>query len=96
MRTKINKSEAIREAHAANPKATASELIQSLAEQKVVVTPQLVYNVLGRQGKPRRRTKGFGKSGLSIAQLEAAAEFAREAGGLKNAQAALDFLSRLR
>jgi hypothetical protein len=97
-RTKINKSEAIRQAINNDPTATVSGIVAALAEQKLKVTPQLVSNVKSRIGeKPKKRGRKPGKTGsLTVAQLEAAAVFARSIGGIEQASAALESLARIR
>lgn len=60
LRFAVDKSAAIREAHAAKPDAGPSELVAALAEQHIKVTPQLVSIVLSFSCLlPMGRKKGF-------------------------------------
>ncbi len=75
--------------------------MQLLGEQGITVTPQLVSNVKARigagGGKKRGRKPGRRSNGeLTVAQLEHAAEFAKQMGGVEQATAALATLERLR
>jgi hypothetical protein len=98
-RRKLNKSEAIRSEVTKHPRAGTSGVVQLLGERGITVTPQLVSNVKARMGaakkhgrKPGRRANGE----MTVSQLEAAADFAKQMGGVEQASAALATLERLR
>jgi hypothetical protein len=98
-RTKTNKSEAIRNEINANKEATVSQIVESLAAKKIKVSPQLVSNVRTRMGgtNSKRRGRRSGRnSSLTVAQLELAANFAKDIGGIEQAVAALSTLDKLR
>jgi hypothetical protein len=97
-RKKLNKSAAIRDTIAKNPKASTSGIVQLLAERRIIVSPTLVSNVKARMSRPAgrrgRRAKANGQIGVT--QLVAASEFARQVGGVEQATQALATLERLR
>jgi hypothetical protein len=96
-RTKTNKSAAIRQVFQENPTASVSQVVETLAGQKIKVSPQLVSNVKSRgEAKPKRRKGRPPKATLSVNQLMAAAEFVKAIGGLDRAATALETLNRLR
>jgi hypothetical protein len=85
MAKRRNKAAKIREALAElGPDATAAQVIEILAAQRVRVTPQQVYNV--RAAKPK--ANGY-------AQLIQAKRLAEKMGGVDKARAALDVLAKL-
>ena len=98
-RAKPNKSEAIRNEINANKEATISQIVESLGTKRIKVSPQLVSNVKTRMGaaKSKRRGRRPGRnSSLTVAQLEFAANFAKNIGGIDQALAALSTLEKLR
>ena len=81
-----NKAAKIRAILADNPDATAKEIIQTLAAQRVRVTPVQVYNVKSTAAKPK--VDGY-------ASLIQAKKMADALGGVDQARAALDVLAKL-
>ena len=86
-----NKSAAIRAALAERPDATAKEIVEALAMQRIRVTPALVYNVMGATSKPKSRKA---KSN-AFASLVQAKRLADAMGGVDKARAALEDLAKL-
>jgi hypothetical protein len=96
-----NKSAAVREALAQNPKATSKEIIATLAGQGVKVAPTLVYYVRSKQNQARRRAK---RARVAEASRNSAAgnpvevvlrvkDLAREVGGIRNLKLLVDLLA---
>jgi hypothetical protein len=85
-----SKSALIREAVAQNPKATAAEIVKTLAARRVKVTAAHVYNVKATSGKPRR-----GRKGDKYAALIEAKKLADKLGGIEKAREAVEALARL-
>jgi hypothetical protein len=81
-----NKAAKIRAILADNPKATAKEVVEVLAAERVRVTAGHVYNVKSVMGKPK--LDGF-------ASLLQAKKLADKMGGIEKARAALEVLARL-
>jgi len=86
MAKRRNKAAKIRAVLADNPDATAKEIIQTLAAQRVRVTAAQVYNVKSTMAKPK--LDGY-------ASLNQAKKLADALGGVEEARAALDVLARL-
>lgn len=53
----VNKSKAIRDYFATNPKADSKTVIAALTEQGVKVSPTMVYYVRSKMGQARRKEK---------------------------------------
>src|SRR4051794_8470572 len=53
----VNKSKAIREALAANPKAGAKEIVTLLGEKGIKVSPTLVYYINSKNNQAKRKQK---------------------------------------
>ena len=95
-----NKSDAIREELAKDPKAGSKAIIEALAARGIKVTPSLVYVVKSKsihaQRKARRASaEEAGRSaGLSdpIELVSRVKELAREVGGLKQLRRLVDLL----
>ena len=81
-----NKAAKIRAALADNPSAAAKEIVQTLAAQRVRVSPAQVYNVKSAMAKPK--VDGY-------ASLIQAKKMANALGGVEQARAALDVLAKL-
>jgi len=81
-----NKAAKIRALLADSPDATAKEVIQKLAAQRVRVTPAQVYNVKLSTAKPK--LDGY-------ASLIQAKKMADALGGVDQARAALDVLAKI-
>ena len=86
MAKRRNKAAKIRAVLANNPDATAKEVVQKLAAQRVRVTPAQVYNVKSTTAKPK--VDGY-------ASLIQAKKLADALGGVEQARAALDVLAKL-
>ena len=86
MAKRRNKAAKIRAVLADNPDATAKEVVQKLAAQRVRVTPAQVYNVKSTAAKPK--LDGY-------ASLIQAKKLADALGGVDQARAALDVLAKL-
>jgi hypothetical protein len=107
-RTGANKSQAIRDYLASNPKATPSEIVEALSGQGVTVSQGLASNVKytsGAKGRKGKRGKGRvvklrrpmrGRSGnVSANDLFAAKAFADQVGGIAQARGVLEALQSL-
>jgi hypothetical protein len=90
-----NKSEAVREALAENPKAGSREIIAKLAEKGVKVAPTLVYYVKSKQNQARRRAKRAKvvATGNPVELVLRVKDIAREVGGIKNLKQLVDLLA---
>lgn len=86
MRKKVNRSELIRAAVAANSGATNQEIVALLKEQKHNVSSTLVSQV-------RSKRTNSNSNGLGV--LFAARDFVQAAGGLKPARECLEALASL-
>lgn len=105
----VNKSNLIREAHAQKPDAGPTEISRLVSEAHgVEVSPSLVSQVLARQegaaqkGRPTKRGRGAAKTtkrtaeAVGMTDVQAAADFIKEVGGLEQAQQALAAAKDLR
>lgn len=96
-----NRSEAIREALAANPKATSTEIVAKLAEKGLKVAPSLVYYVRSKQRHVKRKAHresvaaAYRKSGSPnpLELVLRVKDLAREVGGIKNLKQLIDLLA---
>jgi len=98
-RTKVNKSQMIRDALAANPRKSPSEISGILKGQGLVVKPQYVSTIKGNWKKARRRSRGLAMRGTarrtsapadsSFGAFGAALEFVKAAGGIEAAKSVL-------
>jgi hypothetical protein len=86
MAKRRNKAAKIRALLAENPNATAKEIVEKLAAQRVRVTPAHVYNVKSMASKPKMN---------GYESLVQAKKLADKLGGIENARAALDVLAKL-
>lgn len=103
---KVNVSAAIRDALGAHPKMTPLEIVAVLKAQGLTVSPTYVSNIKstskkkGRRGrKPGRAVKTMMKrrgDGNGFANVPAALEFIKAAGGLAAAQEALAKVEEIR
>jgi hypothetical protein len=88
----VNKSQAIRDALAENPRKPPREIAEILASKGVKVSAQYVSIVKSNaKGKKKRKTARVPKPGKrsSLGSLGAAVDFIRAAGGLQQAKSAL-------
>ena|SRR5829696_538996 len=96
-----NKSEAVREALAQNPKAGSKEIIAVLAQKGVRVTPTLVYYVKSKQNQARRRAKRAKVAAASektnaanpVEVVLRVKDLAHEVGGIGNLKMLVDLLA---
>ncbi len=96
-----NKSEAIREVLAQNPKAQSKEIIDILALQGMKVQPSLVYMVKSKQRRQKRRQKreraveSSARTGVAnpVALILKVKALASEAGSIKNLKQLVDVLA---
>jgi hypothetical protein len=97
----VNKSEAVREAMAQNPRANSKELIALLADKGVKVAPTLVYYVRSKQNQARRREKRARvvatsrntATGDPVELVLRVKNLAREVGGIHNLKQLVDLLA---
>lgn len=59
MKTKVNKSELVREALRNNPNATGQEIVGILKKQKITVQPTTVYTIRQKMAEKKRVIKRF-------------------------------------
>jgi hypothetical protein len=102
-----NKSQAIRDYLATNPKAAATEIVAALAKMGIKVSPGLASNVKFTSQSKRKKKAGEktvvkrrrpGKRSateLSLDDLLAAKQLANQLGGIGEARQALDTLEKL-
>src|SRR5713226_2628181 len=98
---KPNKSAAIREALAENPKASSKEIVSILAAKGLKVAPTLVYYVKSRQNVAARKAKRERRAEVSKASAAAnpvelvlrVKDLAREVGGIAHFKKLVDVLA---
>lgn len=98
-KTKTNKSEAIRDALAANPGKSPIELSEVLKTQGVKVSPQYI-SAIKSNAKRKKRGRKKAKRGARQARasgngLMAAVELVKASGGIAGAKAALGTIEQL-
>jgi len=97
----VNKSQAVRDFFAANPKADSKAVIAGLAEKGVKVSPTMVYYVRSKLKLAKRRAK---RERVAESSRKTAAknpvelvlrvkDLAREVGGVKNLKLLVDLLA---
>ena len=97
----VNKSDAIREALAQNPKGTPKEIVALLAGRGVRVAPSLVYYIKSKGKHAKRRQKqarvaaatvktGTGNPVEVVLRVK---DLAREVGGIGNLKMLVDLLA---
>lgn len=95
------KAQAIRDAIAKTPEASAQEIVAAVKESGLRVTPQMVYGLRARAAKgPKKRRGGRIKAssngaGFSIDTLILAKKLANQLGGVEKAKEAMDALAKL-
>lgn len=108
-KSKVNKSEAVRDYAAAHPNAKPAEIAAAMAEMGIQVTPQAVstikYQASKKKGAPKRRGRprktAVAKSTAApargtVTDLMAAKQLADQVGGVEKAKNLLDALAKLR
>ena len=109
-KSSVNKSKAIRDYYAANPKAKPKQVSESLKKKGINVSPAYVSTIrstsrkkkVGKPGRPsgssktrRGRTSGSARSKVSFEALLRVKSIVDEMGGIAQARAALDALEQL-
>ena len=97
----VNRSEAVREALAQNPKAGSREIIALLAGKGVKVSPTLVYYVKSKQNQSRRRARRAEVAAESrrtattdpVELVMRVKQLAAEVGGMRNLKSLVDLLA---
>ena len=95
-KSKVNKSAAIREALAANPKAHAKDIVQILGKQGLKVQVPLVYFIKSKTRHTKQKATRAGltvSNGNAIDLIRGIKKLAKEAGGLSNLKKFVDALS---
>ena len=89
------KSAAIRSAKA-KVGSKAADIVAECAKQGITVKPGLVYNVLGKGKKSkRRRNKAEGHVGNGYMALDAAVVYLKKCGSMQEARQALSTLGKI-
>ena len=99
-RSKVNKSQRIREYAAKNPKAGPTEITRALAKDGIKVTPPLVSNVLGaakrkKVGKRKAVSAKAASDKVSLSDLVATGQFVDKVGGVDEAKALIKAIEKL-
>jgi hypothetical protein len=97
----VNKSQAIRDIFAENPKADTKSVITRLAEKGVKVSPTMVYYVRSKQQLARRKAKraqvaeSSRKTGTPnpVELVLRVKDMAREVGGIRHLKQLVDLLA---
>jgi hypothetical protein len=99
--TPINKSQAIRDFLAGNPKAGTKEIVAGLAEKGIKVAPTLVYFIRSKANKAKRRARraraeeSSRQSAMAdpVALVRKVRDLGREIGGIQNLKRLVDLLA---
>lgn len=97
----VNRSQAIREVFAADPKADSKTVIARLGEKGVKVSPTMVYYVRSKLGQAKRRAKRERVAETSrrtasqnpVELVLRVKDLAREVGGIANLKQLVDLLA---
>lgn len=92
------KAQAIREALEKTPEASAKEIVASVKESGLRVTPQMVYSLKTRAAagpKKKRGRKASLNGKVSLDTLILAKKLADQLGGVEKAKEAMDALAKL-
>jgi hypothetical protein len=97
----VNKSEAIRQALAENPKAGPKDIVALLGEKGIKVAPTLVYYIKSRSNQAQRKQKRARVAEASAKTAHAnpvevvlrVKNLAREVGGIRNLKMLVDLLA---
>jgi len=100
-RSKVNKSQAIRDALAQNPTAKAREIVILLRKQGIKVHPAMVYMQKSKTHRAKGRQKRAAAAAMSqqisvknpIELVVRVKEMAREVGGIRNLKQLVDLLA---
>jgi len=98
---KVNKSQAIRDVLAGNPKADSKTVIAQLGEKGIKVSPAMVYYIKSKARHARRRAKRDRVSAMSatsvsrnpVELVKRVKDLAREVGGYKQLKQLVDLLA---
>ncbi|MFL5339216.1 MAG: hypothetical protein ACJ8F7_03530 [Gemmataceae bacterium] len=98
---RINKSEAIRELLAQNPKAGSKEIVTQLSQRGIKVAPTLVYYIKSKQNHAARKAKrqravdksGWTGPGNPVDLIVKVKALANEAGGIHTLKRLVDVLA---
>ena len=99
--TPINKSDAVREELAKNPKAGSKAITAALAERGIKVAPSLIYFVKSKANQKKRNARRdlaeeTSRQAGAVNPLELVIRvknLAREVGGMKNLKQLVDLLA---
>lgn len=99
-KTKVNKSQAIRDYVVANPGSSAKDVVAALAKKKIQVTASMVASIKWKAGLSKKRgsSKGAGKRGgdhIDVATLLEAKKLVSKAGSVDRAIESLRVLQKL-
>jgi hypothetical protein len=97
----INKSQAIRDQFAADPKADSKTVINRLADKGIKVSPTMIYYIRSKDKLAKRKAKRDRVEASSRATAVAnpvevvlrVKDLAREVGGIKNLKQLVDLLA---
>jgi hypothetical protein len=97
----VNKSQAIRDVFAEDPKAQTQAVIDRLAEKGVRVSPTMVYYVRSKQRLAKRKAKrarvaeSSQKTGIAnpVELVLRVKDMAREVGGIRHLKQLVDLLA---
>ena len=97
----VNKSQAIRDTFAENPKADTRTVIARLADKGIKVSPTMVYYVRSKQHQAQRKAKralvveSSRKTGAAnpVELVLRVKDMAREVGGIRNLKQLVDLLA---
>lgn len=98
VRTKVNKSKAVREYLEMHPNSSPAEVVGALALEGIPVVPGLVSNIKTKRGGKRRIAAKAAKPSepvFGISVLVAAKRFSDATGGVDNAKMILEVLAKL-
>jgi hypothetical protein len=98
---RVNKSQAIRDLFAVNPKADSKTVIAQLAEKGIKVSPTMVYYVRSKQKLANRKAKrervaeSSRQTGIKnpVELVLRVKDLAREVGGIKSLKQLVDLLA---
>lgn len=100
-KSKINKSQAIRDALAQNPTVDSKGIVALLAKSGVKVSPTLVYYIKSKQKQAKRKAKRERVAAASegtasrnpVEMVKRVKELSRDVGGIRNLKMLVDLLA---
>jgi hypothetical protein len=99
---KVNKSKAVRDYVAANPKATNKEVSEALTKKGIAVTPNHVANIKSKSKPKRKAAERMAKEAVApnhhvfVPEIKAALCLLKLTGGVKEANAAVAVAHEIR